>query len=131
MQQKWVLVSLVVILVAVLFFLVPKTTRQPGGTAALVGPNISLAKGRALFEQNCMICHGPGAQGTKQGPPLVHKYYEPNHHADAAFYLAVQRGVRQHHWNFGNMAPVPGVSRDEVTLIIAYVRDLQRKAGIY
>ena len=68
---------------------------------------------------------------ASEGPPLVHRYYEPNHHSDAAFHQAVRRGARQHHWRFGNMEPVPGVSPEEVGVIIRYVRNLQRKAGVY
>ena len=131
MNRKIILAAVVVIAVAALFFIVPRSARQTGGTTALVGPKIDLAKGRELFEKNCMKCHGPGAQGSPVGPPLVHRIYEPNHHSDAAFYLAAQRGVRQHHWKFGNMAPVPGVSQADVALIIGYVRSLQKKAGIF
>jgi hypothetical protein len=60
----------------------------------------------------------------------VHRIYEPDHHADPAFQLAVARGVRAHHWRFGDMAPVPGVSESDVTAIIGYIRWLQRQAGI-
>ena len=90
--------------VAAIFFLVPSPTKSPQGTAAVsgppatAGPAVTLAKGRTLFLQNCMQCHGRGAKGTDKGPPLVHRYYEPNHHGDIAFYLAVERGVGQHHW---------------------------------
>jgi len=87
-------------------------------------------KGKTLFEGNCVVCHGKNAAGTKQGPPLVHIIYEPSHHGDPAFYRAAQRGVRQHHWPFGNMPPVPGVNQSDVTQIIAYVRELQRANGI-
>ena len=64
------------------------------------------------------------------GPPLVHVIYEPSHHGDAAFVLAVRPGVRAHHWPFGNMLPVEGVSDRAVADIIAYVRALQRANGI-
>ena len=86
--------------------------------------------GQALFEENCMTCHGPHATGTDQGPPLVHRIYEPNHHADISFILAVRNGVRAHHWPFGNMAPVEGVSDEDTIKIIRYVRELQRANGI-
>lgn len=92
--------------------------------------SVQADRGRRTFEANCASCHGPDAGGTNQGPPLVHKIYEPNHHADAAFRLAVQRGVRQHHWSFGNMPPQPQVDRAEVATIIAFVREIQRANGI-
>jgi len=88
-------------------------------------------QGREVFESNCAQCHGPEAGGTPQGPPLIHKIYEPNHHADAAFLLAVQRGVRQHHWSFGNMPPQPQVGRAGATAIISYIREVQRANGVY
>ena len=86
--------------------------------------------GQALFEENCITCHGPHATGTDQGPPLVHRIYEPNHHADISFILAVRNGVRAHHWPFGNMVPVEGVSDEDTIKIIRYVRELQRANGI-
>ena len=59
------------------------------------GPKVppALAKGEALFNTNCSVCHGIGARGTTQGPPFLDKVYEPNHHADTAFYLAAEMGV--------------------------------------
>lgn len=89
-----------------------------------------LAEGERLFAANCARCHGPSATGTDQGPPLVHVIYEPNHHSDAAFQMAAMNGVRAHHWSFGDMPPVPGVTPEQVTEIVAYVRWLQRQAGI-
>ncbi len=86
--------------------------------------------GRVAYERSCSACHGVGGQGTQQGPPFVDKVYEPSHHSDAAFLLAVKRGVREHHWNFGDMPPQAGVSDPEVAQIVAYVRRLQREAGI-
>jgi mono/diheme cytochrome c family protein len=89
-----------------------------------------LADGERLYTDNCARCHGTRAAGTDAGPPLVHVVYEPNHHADIAFQRAVALGVPAHHWRFGNMAPVPGVDEAAVERITAYVRWLQRAAGI-
>jgi len=86
--------------------------------------------GRVLFDANCATCHGPNASGSYQGPPLVHRIYEPSHHGDMAFLLAARQGVRAHHWRFGNMPAIDGVSEDEVVQITAYVRALQRANGI-
>ena len=87
--------------------------------------------GARLFAENCAVCHGENATGTDTGPPLLHKVYEPGHHPDRLFQRAVSHGVMSHHWQFGNMPPVPGLSRKDVAKIIAYVRELQRANGIY
>ncbi len=87
--------------------------------------------GQRAFDAACASCHGTNAQGRQNiAPPLVHKIYEPNHHGDASFLLAAQNGVRAHHWRFGDMPPVQGVTRAEVMDIVAYVRALQRENGI-
>lgn len=93
-------------------------------------PAAEYAQGKALFDAHCARCHGAGAAGTDHGPSFLSKVYEPNHHADASFVMAVRRGATAHHWNFGNMPPVPGVSDDDVAKIVAYVRWLQRQVGI-
>lgn len=87
--------------------------------------------GQVAFEAKCAVCHGANAAGQDGvAPPLVHKIYEPSHHGDAAFLLAVKNGVRAHHWRFGNMPPVEGVTDGDVKMIVAYVRELQRANGI-
>ena len=98
---------------------------------AFVSPALaeSDAAARGLYAENCAACHGPNAGGTKKGPPLIHRLYEPSHHPDAAFRRAAKNGVQAHHWGFGNM-PRVGVADDELTNIIAYVRQLQRANGI-
>jgi mono/diheme cytochrome c family protein len=107
---------------------------EPGGPGAAGEPGAAgaadLARGEQLFAAHCAACHGPVGEGTTTGPPLVHVIYEPGHHSDASFHLAVQRGVQAHHWDFGPMPPVSGLSDEQVEDIIAHVRDLQREAGI-
>ncbi len=87
--------------------------------------------GKRGFEAKCLACHGTNAAG-QQGvaPPLVHKLYEPSHHSDAAFVMAAKNGVRAHHWPFGNMLPVAGLTDADALAIAAYVRELQRANGI-
>jgi mono/diheme cytochrome c family protein len=87
-------------------------------------------RGQELFRANCAVCHGPAAEGTPAGPPLVHEIYEPSHHGDEAFQRAVAEGVQPHHWNFGPMPPVDGLDRADVGDITAWVRQEQRAAGI-
>ncbi|MCC3860745.1 c-type cytochrome [Pseudemcibacter aquimaris] len=87
--------------------------------------------GKRIFEAKCASCHGQNAAGQKGvAPPLIHKIYEPSHHGDESFQRAAALGVRAHHWPFGNMPPVDGLTRAEVSTIITYVRELQRANGI-
>lgn len=104
-----------------------QTVQIPKPSPGLM-PNPSV--GKPLYEKNCASCHGSDLKGTDKAPPFLHRFYEPSHHGDAAFQMAARNGVRAHHWNFGDMPPVPGLSPDEVAHITAYVRMKQRKAGI-
>ena len=110
--------------------------RDPAGSADLTAgldtletPD-TLVGGARLFEARCSACHGVVAGGTEVGPALLHTVYAPSHHSDFSFHRAVEFGVRAHHWRFGDMEPVEGVSREEVGAIVRYVRWLQRSAGI-
>lgn len=95
-----------------------------------VEPSEAAIAGEKLFIANCSMCHGDRAGGTNQGPPLVHQIYEPGHHSNASFVVAVARGVRAHHWDFGNMPAVPSLEIDEIHQVICYVRELQLANGI-
>lgn len=116
-------------------FLEPSSSDAPGKPLVQVKvPTLSAAsqQGERLFNENCASCHGKNAAGQNGvAPPLVHIIYEPNHHGDMAFQLAAKRGVRQHHWYFGNMPAVPSVTQQDVSKITAYVRELQRANGIF
>ncbi|GAA3713229.1 hypothetical protein GCM10022421_20590 [Oceanisphaera sediminis] len=90
-----------------------------------------LRLGKLAYQDNCASCHGADLNGTRKGPPFIHKVYEPSHHGDEAFYRAAANGVRAHHWRFGDMPPVAGVTREEVGDIIAYIREQQRQQGIH
>jgi len=108
----------------------------PAGGRAIVEVKVPEFTGEAVLGQlayvaKCAACHGDNAVGqVGVAPPLVHKIYEPSHHGDMAFVMAAKNGVRAHHWKFGNMPPVEGITDAEVGTIIAYVRVLQRANGI-
>ena len=106
---------------------------ERGGDPAITVPPLSDAgrAGQALFERNCVGCHGPNAAGSERGPALVHRVYHPSHHGDVAFELAVRRGVRAHHWRFSDMPAQASVTVSEVAQITRYVRELQKANGIY
>lgn len=105
--------------------------RAPDLTNFAPGPTpAEHAAGERLFAASCARCHGERAVGTPQGPPLLHPYYEPGHHGDEAFRRAVALGVTPHHWRFGPMPAITGVSREQTDSVIGYVRWMQRRAGI-
>ncbi|MHC0054071.1 c-type cytochrome [Actibacterium sp. D379-3] len=88
--------------------------------------------GQAVFNAKCAACHGDNAAGRDgMGPPLIHKIYEPGHHGDGSFVRAARQGVKSHHWRFGNMPPVKGVTDAEIGAVITYVREVQQANGIY
>ena len=86
--------------------------------------------GEESFQNRCAVCHGQQADGTAAGPPLVNRLYEIGHHPNFSFHNAVNKGVTAHHWNFGDMPPIPNVDPAEIDAIICHVRDLQRAQGI-
>jgi len=89
------------------------------------------ARGMKIFGDKCSVCHGQWAEGTAdKGPPLVHPYYEPSHHDDNSFYRAALSGVTAHHWHFGNMPRIDGISEQEVGSVIQFVRWWQEENGI-
>lgn len=86
-------------------------------------------RGAELYEANCASCHGPDLRGTERGPSHLSIVYEPAHHPDDSFRSAIANGAGQHHWNFGNMPAVPGLSDADVDEIIAHIRSEQEREG--
>ena len=89
----------------------PQATADAPASSSGSGLSEMARAGESVFNANCSVCHGVAAVGTRQpGPPLTDGVYHPGHHSDPSFRNAVRNGVPQHHWGFGDMAPVPGVS---------------------
>ena len=139
MLNKYLLIVSALVAVLAYFVLYEKTetgpTEQNSPIVSVETPNefSELAQiGKVNYQNNCSDCHGENAVG-QQGvaPPLVHKIYEPSHHGDESFQIAVAMGVRLHHWKFGNMPAIENLPRSDVTAIVAYVRELQRANGIF
>lgn len=111
----------------------PEDVRQGAPIVAVTVPELGPTEraGEVAYNAKCASCHGADAAGRDGvAPPLVHRIYEPGHHGDQAFLVAAQLGARAHHWPFGDMPPVEGVTREDVGMIVSYVRALQRANGI-
>lgn len=89
----------------------------------------STEQGEAVYQQSCASCHGSDLRGTDKGPSHLSQVYEPGHHPDAAFRSAIENGAQAHHWDFGDMAPVPGLNDDEINAVIAFIRHQQQAQG--
>jgi len=104
-------------------------------SGTVTGPEIPaqdpvlVANGEALYLASCAECHGVDLRGTDKGPSHLSIVYEPNHHSDLAFVMAILTGAPQHHWPYGPMEPVVGLSDSQIAAIIAYVRESQRVNG--
>ncbi len=129
MLKKWLSITVVIALFATVVLVVLELGNGP---VKVKLPELSAHanRGKVVFDGKCATCHGINGAGSKQGPPLIHKTYNPGHHNNDAFYRAVKNGVAKHHWNFGNMPPIADVSKSQVSQIVRYVRELQLANGI-
>ena len=89
-----------------------------------------LAAGEKGYRANCALCHGEDLRGTEQGPSFLSAIYLPDHHPDASFVAAVEKGVQPHHWTFGPMPAIPSLGRDDIEAITLYIRSVQREEGV-
>ena len=138
MNRTPLLIGSAVLVIGIGFYAalnLPKQT-QPETGAPIVDvavPELTAAEksGEAAYNRYCAQCHAKNAAGQDGvAPPFVHPIYRPGHHADGAFYLAAMNGVRAHHWPFGDMPPIEGVTNQDIDKIVTYVRALQRANGI-
>jgi len=91
----------------------------------------SAAHGRVLLNTQCQECHGVDATGgSRKGPPLLHTMYRqevfPNHH----FKRVLREGRPEKNWNFGPMPAQPQLSAQDMTDIIAFIREVQTATGV-
>ncbi|VAW08509.1 hypothetical protein MNBD_ACTINO02-292 [hydrothermal vent metagenome] len=88
-----------------------------------------VAEGEVLYQASCATCHASNLEGTAVGPSHLSVIYNPEHHSDEGFRRAVLGGVQAHHWGFGDMPAITGLTDDDLGKIIAYIRENQRIKG--
>lgn len=116
------------LLLAAVVATIPSAQAQEIREPELTGP---LATGKFVFTAKCAACHGRQGQGTDKGPPFLSPVYHPGHHGDEAFRRAARNGTRAHHWTFGDMPPVKGLSDAHLEQVIAWIRALQHENGVF
>jgi mono/diheme cytochrome c family protein len=105
------------------------TACGPEGPDAALTLDSALDRGAEVYAESCASCHGLDLRGTDKGPSHLSIIYEPNHHSDDSFRSAIANGAPQHHWRFGHMDPVQGLSQDDIEAVIGYVRAEQQLQG--
>lgn len=100
-----------------------------GSDAPTNSAGSQVERGGEVYAESCASCHGVDLRGTDKGPSHLSIVYEPNHHTDDSFRSAIADGAPQHHWNFGDMEPVEGLTEDDIEAVIAYVRAEQERQG--
>ena len=103
------------------------TSDAPAPPTTAAGP--AVPDGAAVYQQYCAECHGVDLRGTDKGPSQLSIIYEPNHHGDYAYRVAIREGTREHHWWFGDMPPVEGITDLEIEKVISYIRAEQERLG--
>lgn len=106
------------------------SSAQPSEERTLPSGPFDGVTGAELYAQACAGCHGGDLRGTDQGPPFLDQIYEPGHHPDIAFVAAAMMGARSHHWDFGNMPAIDGLTEQQALVIVEFIRSEQRVAGI-
>jgi mono/diheme cytochrome c family protein len=89
-----------------------------------------LSRGELNYGLRCGSCHGKNLIGTDKGPPFLHPVYHKGHHGDKSFYIASKQGAKAHHWNFGDMKPVEGITDAQIASILTYIRAVQAANGL-
>jgi mono/diheme cytochrome c family protein len=100
------------------------------GESAIEGPpGTGVDRGAAVYAAKCAECHGANLEGTRRGPSHLSIVYEPGHHNDLSFRQAIKNGAAQHHFRFGPMPPVSGLTDEDITAVIAFIRAEQESRG--
>lgn len=86
----------------------------------------SMARGKAIYAENCMTCHLGNGQGVKDiFPPLAKadfllKYPEKSIHA---IKFGMQGPVKVNGVNYNNVMPPSGLEDDEIADVMNYIRN--------
>jgi mono/diheme cytochrome c family protein len=88
------------------------------------------AAGSIPYREYCAGCHGEDGRGAAAGPGLLDARYALPGFDDQALVTAIVEGAPEREWDFGPMPRIRGLGQQELADLVAFVRELQRGAGI-
>lgn len=128
---KWMALMLVILVAATLPTLWGKEKISIKASPKIPELSALAQQGRVVLNERCSECHGvDGTGGSRKGPPILHSMYRREIFPDFVFKRSVLEGKREKNWRFGPMAPVEGLSDQDLDGIIAFVREVQDASGI-
>ncbi len=81
---------------------------------------VDIQLGRAVFLQNCAVCHGASGEGRAPAPPMKAEGHA-HHHPDWELYMVIAEGRT----GLGEMPAWKGKLSDrEIRSVIAYIKTL-------
>ncbi|MGH9782620.1 MAG: c-type cytochrome [Terriglobia bacterium] len=99
-----------------------------GLLAFFVGPVSAqdAAKGKVVFETNCLICHEAASETTKVGPGLKEWFKKPPHDFNGKQHTHDEATLREQVKNGSNAMPPMGslVSDADLNDLVAYIKTL-------
>lgn len=106
---------------------VVRTAPPPGARALPGGVSAAMAEeGQALFEETCVVCHGPDAGGTQLGPSLVDDEWINISGEFEEIVRLIHTGVEEPEEHPVPMPPLGGgdYTEEEIRALAAYVYSL-------
>ncbi len=130
---KYILSALIIVAIALAWIQSDSQASATVDPTAVKLPKMTpaLNMGKTTYDAFCAVCHGKNTAGTDKGPTFLDRVYHPGHHGDVAFYVAPIKGAKAHHWKFGDMLPVEGVTDAHLKKIVPYIRAVQKANGLF
>ena len=91
---------------------------------------VQYAQGKEKFQFFCAECHGQWAEGTEQGPPLLHVYYVEGPSHQPSLLSGDSSGLATTPLGFWRQPPVAGATIEDAQQVTEFVRWLQAERGV-
>jgi len=128
---KWMLMLLALIIVLTAGTLWKREKISLKATPHFPELTVSGKLGRIIVNEQCAECHGEDATGnSRNGPPLMHPMYREEIFPDFHFRRVLKEGRPSRAWQFGPMPAQPQLSDEDITNVIAFIREVHDATGV-